>query len=164
MNDYEPAERSSEPRDLPINDLVVPLTGPEGQTVSFKLPIESFWLAFRAAEKLELDETLDLIGFAWKLLRDLAQQGVTNLDNALAEIAPLLADPLALTQAPESEEQQSQEESLLKLSYKLLRERHWSSAQAAWFAAEKLGRPVSSDEWWTRVGQSAAQHNLPPLE
>ena len=95
MNDYEPAEGHSASEDLPIDTLVVPLTGPEGQTVSFKLPLESFWLAFRAAEKLELDETLDLINFAWKLLRDLAQQGVTNVEHALTEIAPLLADPLA---------------------------------------------------------------------
>jgi hypothetical protein len=164
MNDYEPAERSSASDELHIDDLVVPLTGSDGQTVSFKLPLESFWLAFCAAEKLELDETLDLINFAWKLLRDLAQQGVTNVDNALTEIAPLLADPLALTHPPESEEQPSQEESLLKLSYKLLRERHWSSAEAAWFAAEKLGRPVGSDAWWTQVVQWAAQHDLPPLE
>ena len=164
MNDYEPAEGHSASEDLPIDTLVVPLTGPEGQTVSFKLPLESFWLAFCAAEKLELDETLDLINFAWKLLRDLAQQGVTSVEQALTEIAPLLADPLALTHAPEAEAQPSQEESLLKLSYKLLRERYWSSAEAAWFAADKLGRSVGSDEWWTRVGQWATQHNLPPLE
>jgi hypothetical protein len=164
MNDYEPAEQSSASDGLPIDELVVPLTGPEGQGVSFKLPIESFWLAFCAAEKLELDETLDLINFAWKLLRDLAQQGVTNVENALTEIAPLLADPLALAHTPGPEEQPSQEESLLKLSYKLLRERYWSSAESAWFAAEKLGRPVSSDEWWRRVVRWAAQHNLPPLE
>jgi hypothetical protein len=163
MNGHAPEELVPEPRE-PMHDFFsVPVTLPDGRTVALTLPVDRFWPAFRVAVKLELDETLDLIGFAWTLLHAMLQHGITTPDSALAEIAALLADPLSLRRQPEAVEAQAAEAGLLRLSYKLLQERHWSSAQAAAFAAKQLGQPIGSDDWWTRVAQWATAQGLPPV-
>ncbi len=163
MNGHDPGEPLPEPRE-PMHDFFsVPVTLPDGSTVALRLPVDRFWRAFRVAVKLELDETLDLISFAWTLLHDMLQQGIPNPDSALADIASLLADPLSLRRPPDPMDPLAEEAALLRLSYKLLQERHWSSAQAAAFAARQLGQSIGSDDWWTRVTQWATEQGLPPV-
>ncbi len=163
MHEDAPGEPTSGPSEPGIDYISIPITAADGGTIPLQLPLEDLWRACRAAETLELDETLDLIRFGWKLLSDFLHQGITNPDRALAELAALLADPLTLTLPPAPLDPETQEASLLRLCYKLLQEQHWSSAEAAAFASQKLGRSISSDMWWERIGQWAAQHSLPPL-
>ena len=159
-DDAAPAASSDE---FPVDYLTVPLTAPDGQTVPCRLPLDSFWQAFRAAQKLELDEALDLITFGWKLLQAFLHAGITMPDRALAEVATRLADPLALTRPPAPVDAQTEQEALLAFSYKLLHEQLWSSEQAAAFAGRRLGQSINSEAWWTRVSEWASHRGLPPI-
>jgi hypothetical protein len=163
MDAPEPVERPPNPSAPTIDYLSIPIMTADGHAVPLHVPLDSFWLAFRAAAKLELDETLDLITFAWKLMRDFLQQGIATPERALADIAPLLADPLILTRPPDPVDRQSRDEALLRLGYKLLREQLWNSEQAAQFAAQHLEQPVTSELWEQRIAAWAAQHGLPPV-
>ena len=140
-----------------------------GRTFTFPIPLFSFWKVYNALNTTKSNRWSDLITIielAGSMAGKLHREKYPDPDQALTEIWTKLALDLSEKSLLETLEDPPEEEPVIGFTYRLLRARMLTRAQAAGFASALLRKKVeevSPDAWRVKVDRWAERNKQPPV-